>query len=422
MIKKITTILAVLSSSLMASAQTGNESKITDELSNKEEIIAWPESMTDTADQLMLTWQAKHYLYTGENENSADSIPSYTPVEVQNRLHRLPTVMDMSYNNIVQECIDKYVQQQRGVVAIMLSAGNYYIPLFEEILDRSGLPLELKYLPVVESSLNPLSVNKSGAKGLWHLPLAIAQRYHLEINSLVDERLDPYKSTIAASQYLKDLYNIFKDWNLALAAYHCEPSSINKAIHRADGKKDYWAIYPQLAKEDRGYVPAFIAANYIMNYYCEHNITPLKSRMPIKTDTVMVNRNLHMQQIATFCNISMEDIKAMNPQYTTEIIPGASKPRALRMPFDKILTFIDRKDSIYNYRKDELLTKKAITPVDTKEVAKAKEASRAKYITVRRGDTLGAIARRNHTTVKTIKRLNGMRSDRISQGKRLRVR
>ena len=420
--KKIATILAVLTGCLPMTAQTGNESKIVDELSNKEEVIGWPESMSTSADQLLQSWQAKHYLYSEKEDKKNETALSYSQEDVQNRLHRLPTVIPMTYNNIVQECVDKYIKEQNAAVAVMLSNGNYYIPLFEEILDRTGLPLELKYLPVVESSLDPLSVSKTGAKGLWHLPLDIAQRYGLEINSMVDERYDPYRSTIAASQYLKDLYHIFGDWNLVIAAFNSDPNSITKAVHRTGGKKDYWAIYPQLAKEVRGYVPAFIAANYIMNFYCEHNIRPLQSRIPVKTDTVMVHRNLHMQQIAALCDIHIEDIKAMNPQYTTEVIPGASKPRALRMPTDKILTFIDRQDSIYNYKKEDLLTTKAVTPVDTKEVARAKEASSIKYVTIRRGDTLGAIARHNRTTVTAIKRLNDMRSDRITPGKRLRVR
>lgn len=418
--KRFTTILAVFAGWLTATAQTENEIRVHDELSNKEQVIGLPESMKTNADSLLMRWEMQHFLYTDQNVNTDPK--TATPEEIQERLRRIPAIIEMPYNNIIQECINKYSGSMRNTVSVMLGAGNLYIPLIEETLDRYGLPLELKYLPVVESALDPMAGSTSGTAGLWQFSLGTAERYKLEVNSLVDERRDPIKSTEAAAQYIKDLYAIYNDWNLTLAAYNCGPANINKAIHRADGKKDYWAIYPFLPKETRGFVPSFIAANYIMNYYCEHGIHPMKTKMPVKTDTLVISKNLHMDQIVAICGIEKEAIKALNPQYRTDVIPGESKPTTLRLPQDIALKFIDNQDAIYNYKAKELLTRRALVAVDEKVVAKAQEMSRAKYVTIRRGDTLGAIAARNHTTVSAIKRLNRMRSDRINPGKRLRVR
>lgn len=420
--KRFTTILLLCAGWMSATAQTDNTITVNDELSNKEQTIALPESMKTNVDSLMMRWEMQHFLYTDKKVNTAAK--DATPEEIQERLRRIPALIEMPYNNIVMECIRKYSNSLRDNVSVILGAGNLYIPLFEETLDRYDLPLELKYLPVVESSLDPSAGKTSGKAGLWQLSLSTADSYGLKVNSLVDERRDPIKSTEAAARYLKDLYNIYNDWNLVIAAYNGEPSDVNKAIHRADGKKDYWAIYPYLPQEIRGYVPAFIAANYIMNYYCEHGIRPMMTKYPTKTDTLVINKNLHMEQIEEICGIEKEAIKALNPQYRTEVIPGDNQVCNLRLPQDIVLKFIDNQDSIYNYKKSELLTRRSLVSIDEKAVAKQREASKVKtkYVTIRRGDTLGAIAARNHTTVRAIKRLNGMRSDRINPGKRLRVR
>ena len=262
--------------------------------------------------------------------------------------------MEMPYNSIVQQFIDQYSGRLRRSVSYMLGAGNFYIPIFEEALDYYGLPLELKYLPVIESALEPTAVSRAGAVGLWQFMLATGKRYDLKVNSLVDERRDPIKSSWAAARYLRDLYKIYGDWNLVIAAYNCGPTKINKAIHRADGVRDYWTIYPYLPQETRGYVPAFIAANYIMTYYCEHNICPMKTKIPVTTDTIMVSRNVHMEQISALCGIDVEAIRALNPQYRTGVIPGQTEPCAIRLPQEKILAFIDQKDSLYNYRAETI--------------------------------------------------------------------
>ena len=196
----------------------------------------------------------------------------------------------MPHNDVVQKFIDRYSGRLRHSVSYMLGASNFYMPIFEEALEAYNLPLELRYLPVIESALNPTAVSRVGATGLWQFMLVTGKHYGLKVNSLVDERRDPVKSSYAAAHYLSDLYKIFGDWNLVIAAYNCGPDQINKAIHRSNGSRDYWQIYPYLPKETRGYVPAFIAANYIMTYYCEHNICPMTTRLPAKTDTIMVDR------------------------------------------------------------------------------------------------------------------------------------
>ena len=264
--------------------------------------------------------------------------------------------------------------------------------------------------------------------GLWQFMLPTAKRYGLTVNSLVDERRDPYKATHAAAKYLRELYKIFNDWSLVIAAYNCGPGNVTTAIHRADGAKDYWTIYPYLPQETRGYVPAFIAANYIMNYYCEHNICPYKTSYPIATDTVLVTRDLHIDQVAELCNVDREIIKALNPQYRTDVIPGGRTNATLCLPQENLHTFIDLKDSVYNYRADELLTRRntVIVPEVVKPArpmaSRTKSKSRGKAVTVRSGDTLSHIARRNHTTVAKLRKLNGIKGSNLRPGQKIRVK
>jgi membrane-bound lytic murein transglycosylase D len=281
--------------------------------------------------------------------------------------------------------------------------------------------------------------------------LATGKQYGLTVNTLVDERQDPIKASYAAAHYLSDLYKIFGNWNLAIAAYNCGPENINKAIHRANGERDYWVIYPYLPKETRGYVPAFIAANYIMNYYCDHNICPMVSRLPAKTDTIMVSANVHLEQIAAVLNLDMELLRALNPSYRQSIVPGLSELSAIRLPQGDVGRFIDFEDSIYNYEKQRLLGKRAevaiaadvepdpaTRPTVKRKSTRSSRNTRAKSrttrsrratanrggssVTVKRGQTLSEIARRNGTTVEKLRRLNGIRGNNIQAGKKLRVK
>ena len=323
--------------------------------SGNEEVIDFPEAMTYDLDSLLSEYMAKTYL-TSDDCNFKNENPYYPEEVYIDRLSRMPTVMEMAHNNVVQNFIDRYAQRLRGTISYCLGAGNFYMPIFEEALEAYQIPLELKYLPVIESALNPKAVSRVGATGLWQFMLATGKQYNLQINSLVDERRDPIKASYAAAHYLSDLYKIFGDWNLVIAAYNCGPGNVNKAIHRSNGEKDYWQIYPYLPKETRGYVPAFIAANYIMTYYSKHNICPMMSRLPAQTDTVMVNRDVHLEQIAAVVGIGIDQLRALNPMYRRDVIPGNTEPMPLRMPLADINKFIDLEDSVYAYRADELLT------------------------------------------------------------------
>lgn len=261
---------AIASDSVSHSEQIKNQTALKDTISDN--AIVYPESMSEKLSDLLAAWQLE--LSTDELQCLRGQNVSYHDTIYANRLYTLPTVMELSYNQVVKSYIEMYSTRRREQVSYMLALGEYYFPMFEEALDRHGLPLELKYLPVIESALNPIAVSRVGATGLWQFMLRTGKSYGLEVNSLVDERRDPYKSTEAAVKYLKDLYAIYGDWNLVIAAYNCGPGNVNKAIARSGGKRDYWEIYYKLPKETRGYVPAFIAANYIMNHFSDHNICP----------------------------------------------------------------------------------------------------------------------------------------------------
>ena len=416
-------VLLFASSASCASLWAQQENVITvhDEAIGADEQIGLPEGMMLSVDSLMMQWNARQYLFPETTGTASAYLSNLSASDYADRLSRIPAVMELPHNNVVQEFIDRYTGKNRGTISFCLAAGNFYIPLFEEALEAYGLPLELKYLPVIESALNPVARSKAGAVGLWQFMLTTGKRYDLEVNSLIDERQDPLKSTWAAARYLKDLYDIYKDWNLVIAAYNCGPGNVNKAIHRAEGVTDYWKIYPYLPTETRGYVPAFIAANYAMYYYCQHQIEPLRTAFPVATDTVMIHKSLHFDQIAELCNIDKEAIRALNPQYKKDLIPGNVKPYALRLPQEKLLAFIDLGDSVYNHLSTDLFKRRATVEIDEKAV-KAAAKNKPVYVTVRQGDNLGAIARRNHTTVAKIKRLNNLKNNNIRAGKRLRVK
>ncbi len=471
--KRIKTLLLALAASFITATAQTDEITVHNDQNGRDEVIDLPEGMSVSCDSLINEWMAKKYLYPDTTCANPDYNPTFTTEEYQERLRRLPVVMEMPYNSVVQKFIDQYSGRLRRTVSYALGAGNFYIPIFEEALDYYGLPLELKYLPVIESALEPKAKSPAGAVGLWQFMLATGKRYDLKVNSLIDERQDPYKSSWAAARYLRDLYKIYRDWNLVIAAYNCGPTNVNKAIHRANGVRDYWTIYPYLPSETRGYVPAFIAANYIMNYYCEHNICPMKTKIPITTDTVTIMRDLHMQQVAELCNIDVEAIQALNPQYRTQLIPGSSGPMTLRLPTETLNTFIDLKDSVYNYSVDELLTRRSCVEVDdrldnrsvaskrraarqqsasesssssrssasksssrkssrssssksssrsSRSSRKSKKVKSSASTTVRKGDTLIEIAHRNGTTVEKLKKKNKIKGNMIKPGQKLKVK
>ena len=395
--------------------------EVIDEQGSAED-IDFPESMTYNLDSLMNEYMSKTYLEPDNDCQTKDENPTFSKEVYIERLYRMPTVMEMPYNEVVQSCIDRYTGRMRRTVGFLLGASNFYMPIFEEALDAYQLPLELKYLPIIESALTPTAVSRVGATGLWQFMLSTGKQYGLETNSLVDERRDPVKASYAAARLLSDLYKVYNDWNLVIAAYNCGPGNINKAISRAGGERDYWKIYPYLPKETRGYVPAFIAANYVMNYYCEHNICPMSSRLPVKTDTVLVDRNINLNQVASICGFDIQMLRSLNPEYKRDIVPGATKPYAIRLPLTDVTRFIEMQDSVYNASSSD---KRLVVDVDEQSVKSSKSDKRsagAKYHTVRRGDTIGGIARKYKTTAAKIRKLNGLRKDTIRVGQKLRVR
>ena len=447
----ITTKRILLLAALLLSGMTNMQAQIeieeneededeiimTDEEGDEEE-IDFPEAMTYDLDTLLNLYMSKAYLTPDENCRMKDENPVFPKEVYVERLRRMPTIMEMPYNEVVQTFIDRYTGRLRHSISFMLGASNFFMPVFEEALEAYQLPLELKYLPVIESALKPNAVSRVGATGLWQFMLTTARDYGLTVNNYVDERRDPVKSSYAAARYLSDLYKVFGDWSLVIAAYNCGPANINKAIHRANGEKDYWKIYPYLPRETRGYVPAFIAANYVMNYYCEHNICPMRSQLPEKTDTVVVSQNVHLAQIAAVLGCDVEQLRSLNPSYRRDMVPGLTAPSAIRMLPTDAVRFIDLQDSIFNYDADKYMTKRDEVEINdvptfvskqakakrkTSRSARRRKAARgAGQVTVRKGDTLGAIAKRNGTTVARLRQLNGIRGNNIRAGKKIRVK
>lgn len=428
---RLTNYYRTLLFSLFAFTQVTNAQTvdvlINDNGKERRESIDLPKSMTYPLDSLLNDWKAKNYIDLNKDCSTAEVNPLFSDSVYIDRLSRMQTVMEMPYNEIVRKFIDMYAGRLRNQVSFMLSAGNFYMPIFEEALDAYNLPLELKYLPIIESALNPSAVSRAGASGLWQFMIGTGKIYGLESNSLIDDRRDPIKATWAAARYLKDLYNIYHDWNLVIAAYNCGPGNINKAIRRSGGETDYWSIYNYLPRETRGYVPAFIAANYVMTYYCDHNICPMETNIPTNTDTVQVNKNLHFEQIADLCHVSLEEIRSLNPQYKKELIPGDSKPYTLRLPQNSVSTFIDRQDTIYAHRADELFKNRRTVDVKEKNAYGRRGSSATAgsggvtYHKIRQGDTLGSIARKYGVGIKDLQRWNSLRGTNIAAGKRLKI-
>ena len=412
--------------------------------SGNEEVIEFPEAMTYDLDSLLNVYMAKTYLDEPQDCNMKDVNPEYSKQEFVDRLYRMPCVMEMAYNDVVQKFIDRYSGRLRRSISYMLGASNFYMPIFEEALEMYQLPLELKYLPIIESALNPKAVSRVGAAGLWQFMPGTGKQYGLKLNSLVDERRDPVKSSQAAARYLRDLYKIFGDWNLVIAAYNCGPENINKAIRRAnnvtslkgaDGEplpvvKDYWHIYPYLPRETRGYVPAFIAANYIMTYYSLHNICPMTTRLPAKSDTVMVSRNVHLEQVAEVVGLNIDLLRSLNPMYRRDVVPGATEPSPLRLPMADVGRFLDLEDSVYNYRANELLSRRAEVEVrddvptyyhkSKRTVKRGKKARTSRKARATRGRAKATKTRAKATRKKTTTRKKAASSKKRKTTKRRR--
>lgn len=343
-----------------------------------------------------------------EKKHHKDStyIPQYSEKEYRTRISRMNSVVNITYNAKVQAYINVYANKRRGSVSTMLGLAEYYFPIFEDIFDQYDIPHELKYLSIIESALNPKAKSPAGARGIWQFMPSTAKVYNLKINSYVDERCDPIKSTHAAAAYLKNLYSIFGDWILAIAAYNCGPGNVKKAIARSGGKTDYWQIYNNLPSETRGYVPAYIAAYYVFEHHELHNLYPRKINMP-QLDTVVVKKKVHFKQIAEYLDIPLKEIEDVNPQYKADMVPYSEEGSPLYLPVEFVSPFIRLQDSIYAF-KDSLYQN--LQPEKTFASASSgntTSSGRTKsYYTVRKGDTYGKIAAKYGVSVNTLKSWN----------------
>ncbi len=381
-----------------------------------------PAEFDNTLDYMLQSWVVRRA--SSPNCKSSDDNVSVSDSVYKLRLSKMPCLMEMPFNPPVRSFIDLYTVRKRRQVEYMLGMSNYYFPIFEQVLSANNLPLELKYLSIIESALNTTIVSRMGAAGLWQLMIATGRMYGLEINSLVDERLSPIKATNAAARFLKDLYSIYGDWNLVIASYNCGPGNVNKAIRKSGGKRDYWAIYPYLPRETRGYVPIFIAANYSLHYASEHNLCPAIVNMPAITDTIMVHQRIHLEQVATVLNLPIEEVRLLNPQYRKDIIPGNIKPYALCLPLNYVNTFTQKFNEIVAYKADELINnRRSEIEILQAPVTAVSPGSmgRVIYHKVKSGQTLSDIAAKYGISVNKLKKWNNIRRSHIRTGTRLKI-
>ena len=379
---------------------------------------ALPGNFTYTLDYLLHSWMVKQM-------QKPDCTPKINSLSLSDSLYKkrlahLPHIIEMPFNPYVRSMIELYTDKRSKQLEYMLGMSDYYFPIFEQALDANNLPLELKYLPVIESALNTKAVSHMGAAGLWQFMISTGRMYGLEINGLIDERMDPIKSTDAAIRFLKDLYSVYGDWHLAIAAYNCGPGNVNKAIRRAEGKRDFWAIYPYLPRETRGYVPIFIAANYAMNYAEDHGVCPAVVDMPVLVDTIMITDRIHFEQVAAIIDISVEQIRVLNPQYRRDIIPGDLKPYSLCLPLQYMSAFIENSDLISAYRADELVNNRR-KEVEIYRASVTGGSGNLIYHRVRSGETLGHIAAKYGTSVSKIRSWNNISGTRINIGQKLKI-
>ena len=356
-------------------------------------------------------------------ECTSDTLITELPDSIyKQRLQALPFVIEMPYHEIVRRYILRYTKHNPRQLASLQRKAEYYFPIFEDILAQYNLPLELCYLPVIESALNPQARSHMGAAGLWQFMPATGKKYGLEVNSLVDERMDPIRSTEAACKFLSNLYSVFNDWNLVIAAYNCGPGNVNKAIHRAGGKRDFWSIYPFLPKETRGYLPIYIAACYAMNYAQLHGICPATDTQYTITDTIYTCQRQHLKQIAENIDIPITLLRRLNPQYPRDIIPGG-KYYAICLPIDKAGAYIDNEQAILAYQAQELIHNRRdeIELLQRTSVNGAYSINGITYYKIKEGDTLGGIAAKFRVSVKQLKAWNNLQSDFIRAGKTLKI-
>jgi len=377
-------------------------------------------------DSLINSWyiQNSYSLEGIEKEPDESEIVSIPDSIYIQRLQSIESYIDLSFNNTVKNFIKLYTQRRRNLTEVMLGLSAYYFPIIEEQLDRYNLPMELKYLPIIESALNPNARSRANAVGLWQFMYGTGKMYKLEIGTFLDERRDPVKSTEAAVKYLNDLYKIYKDWHLVIAAYNCGPGNVNKAIRRSGGTRDYWTIYYKLPRETRGYVPAFIAAAYVMNHYQEHNLTPRYPDFSIVTDTINIHDYLHFNQISEILKIPVEELQALNPQYRMDIVPGkADKPYPVRIPMEYVDNFIDHEEDIFAWNRDKIFPNNEIlVPKGQRYYHPTEIQGKEKILyTVKSGDNLGFISEWFHVRINDLRYWNNIPRNMIRVGQKLAI-
>jgi membrane-bound lytic murein transglycosylase D len=398
----------------------------------KDTIPPEDESATDkNLDSLVNTWYMQGSAgvdsFNIAEDDSVSLVVDFPDSVYINRLKKIPSVVELTYNEIVKRFIQVYTVKKRDKVEEMLGLKEHYFPIFEEILDSYGLPTELKYLSVIESALNPRAVSRAGATGLWQFMYGTGRLYKLQINSFVDERRDPIAATYAAAKFLKDLYGIYNDWILVIAAYNCGPGNVNKAIRRSGGKTNYWDIYYYLPRETRGYVPAYIAATYTLNYHKEHNLSVKSFNVPPLADTIMVTQNIHLQQISEVLNLPLQELRDLNPQYRRDVVPGAYTPSSLRLPTQFATQYIDNQAAIYQHRRNELFSGdfKTITPANFRSTsyrpAPPSGNMQKIYHTIKTGEVLGQIAEKYSVSASDLRYWNNIYGNKIIAGKQLVV-
>ena len=413
-------------------SEEAERQEIEEELSgeNENKVSAGLEDYTTlNTDTLLGQWYMhRQSRIPGREQFNMDSVHFTTDVPdsvLMQRLKAMNSFISLPYNETVKNFMILYSEKMPTKMGEMLGLAQYYMPLFEETFRQYGLPMELKYVAIIESALNPRAESRVGAKGMWQFMYRTAINYGLKVDSYTDERMDPVLSVDAAARYFRDAYRIFGDWPLAISAYNCGSGNVNKAIRRAGGNTDFWAVYEYLPRETRGYVPAMVGAMYAFRYANEYGLRPDPISLPVYVDTFHVHQNLHFRQVSDVLGIPLDDVRDLNPQYYTDIVPGAGSDEVIRLPFNYSSAFLDMQDSIYRYKADVLFTSKI---QDGRETVNGRPVPTSRgatgqwvYYKVKSGDSLGKIARKYHCTVKQLKNWNNLKSDRINIGQRLKV-
>ena len=406
---------------------------IEEELSgeNENKVSAGVEELTPgNTDTLLTQWYMhRQSNIPGREQFDMDSVVFTTDVPdsvLMRRLEEMNSFITLPFNETVKKFMILYTEKMPAKMSEIMGLAQYYFPLIEETFRRYDIPLELKYVAIIESAFNPRAESRVGAKGMWQFMYRTALSYGLRIDSYADERMDPLASMDAAARYFKDAYRIFGDWSLAISSYNCGSGNVNKAIKRAGGRRDFWSIYEYLPRETRGYVPAMVGAMYAFRYANEYGLKAAPMSLPTYVDTFHIHKNLHFSQISEVLGIPLADVRDLNPQYYNDIVPGAHSDEVIRLPFNYSSSFLDMQDSIYRYKADILFATKVQDGRETVngrpvQTARPSDTPQWIYYKVKSGDNLGKIAIKYHTSVRQLKSWNNLKSDRIARGQRLKV-